>query len=74
MSTPPSDPQVAPASSRSGPATGLTPAVLDALRAAVGVEGLLSDPDAQLPYVTEQRGNYRGRAALVVRPDRKSVV
>ena len=68
MSTPPSDPQVAPASSRSGPATGLTPAVLDALRAAVGVEGLLSDPDAQLPYVTEQRGNYRGRAALVVRP------
>jgi FAD/FMN-containing dehydrogenase len=70
MSVTPSDPNAAPAPrpSRSEPAPGLSPAVLDALRATVGEAGLLREPDAQLPYVTEQRGNYRGRAALVVRP------
>jgi FAD/FMN-containing dehydrogenase len=47
---------------------GLSPDRIGALRAVVGEAGLLTDPADHAPYVTEQRGNYRGRAALVVRP------
>ncbi len=38
------------------------------IRAAVGKRGWIADPGAMAPYLTEQRGLYRGSAALVVRP------
>lgn len=50
------------------PSARLPPEVISSLRAAVGEAGLVTDAADHVPYVTEQRGNYRGRAALVVRP------
>jgi len=52
----------------SSSSAALTPALLAELHGIVGAAGLISDPDAMLPYVREQRGNYIGRAPLVVRP------
>jgi FAD/FMN-containing dehydrogenase len=40
----------------------------------VGSAGLIQDPHAQEPYEREQRGNFRGRAALVVRPQNTAEV
>lgn len=50
------------------PSTRHYPEVVSSLRAVVGEAGLVTDVADHVPYVTEQRGNYRGRAALVVRP------
>ena len=43
-------------------------ALLAELSAIVGPGHALSDPADQAPYLTEWRGRYRGRAALVLRP------
>jgi FAD/FMN-containing dehydrogenase len=53
---PPKDPPALPA------------ATLAELRDIVGEAGLVSDPAAMLPYLREQRGNYTGRAPLIIRP------
>ena len=56
------------------PAPGLPPALFETLRGQlrdiVGEAGLVdaSDAAAMAPYLHEQRGNYRGRSPLVVRP------
>lgn len=42
--------------------------VLDGLKAIVGGGGWIDDPAAMEPYVTEQRGMWRGVTPLVVRP------
>ena len=39
-----------------------------ALRAIVGPEHALTDPDQQLPYLREWRDMYEGRAGVVLRP------
>ena len=44
------------------------PAVIARLRAAVGAAGVVDDPAAMAPYLTDWRRLYRGRAALVLRP------
>ena len=54
--------------SPSASASPITPELLAELRGIVGETGLISDPAAMLPYVREQRGNYTGRAPLIVRP------
>jgi len=51
---------------RSRPAA--TDAVLQRLAEVVGPEHAIGDPDRQMPYLTEWRDRYRGRAALVLRP------
>jgi FAD/FMN-containing dehydrogenase len=48
--------------------TGLTPELLDRLRAIVGPSHALTDPDQQLPYLRELREMYEGRTAVVLRP------
>ncbi|MBI3454120.1 MAG: FAD-binding oxidoreductase [Rhodospirillales bacterium] len=51
------------------PARTLSPAdALDRIKAAVGPKGLIGDPADMTPHLVEQRGIYRGKAALVVRP------
>ncbi len=45
-----------------------TEAVLQRLAEIVGPAHAIRDPDRQLPYLTEWRDRYRGRAALVLRP------
>lgn len=42
--------------------------VSDRIRDIVGERGLLSDPGDIAPYLTDWRGAYKGKAALVVRP------
>jgi FAD/FMN-containing dehydrogenase len=44
--------------------------LLPALRVIVGEAGLISDsePEALVPYLREQRGNYTGKSPLVIRP------
>lgn len=44
------------------------PAVLAAIKDAVGPSGWTDDPEAMAPHLTDQRGAYTGRAALLVRP------
>lgn len=39
------------------------------LKAAAGPNGSIDDPADMAPYLTEPRGLYNGRAALVLRPD-----
>ena len=56
-----------PAESTLGPAA-LLPATVAALREIVGDAGLVTDPDVIAPYLREQRGNYKGRSPLVIRP------
>ena len=48
--------------------TGLSPELIDRLRAIVGPSHALTDPDQQLPYLRELRDMYEGRAAVVLRP------
>jgi FAD/FMN-containing dehydrogenase len=48
--------------------TGLSPELLDRLRAIVGPSHALIDPDQQLPYLRELRDMYEGRSAVVLRP------
>jgi FAD/FMN-containing dehydrogenase len=43
-------------------------AVLAALKAIVGPKGWIDEPDRLEPYLTEERGRFRGRCAVVVRP------
>ncbi len=43
-------------------------AVIERLKAAVGAAGVVDDPTAMAPYLTDWRGLYHGRAALVLRP------
>lgn len=43
-------------------------AVIDGLKAIVGPAGWIDDPAGMEPYVTEQRGLWRGVTPLVVRP------
>jgi FAD/FMN-containing dehydrogenase len=45
-----------------------TEAVLQRLAEIVGPEHAIRDPDRQMPYLTEWRDRYKGRAALVLRP------
>ena len=42
--------------------------LLEALRAVVGERGIISDPRELEPYAVDWRGQFRGRAALVVKP------
>jgi len=53
--------------------TGLSPEPIDkriseALKAVVGPRGWLAGDDADSPYLTDWRGHFRGRAALIVVP------
>ncbi len=41
---------------------------LDRIRAVVGPAGWTTDPDEMAPHLVEERGLYRGRALMVVRP------
>ncbi|MBW7852270.1 MAG: FAD-binding oxidoreductase [Rhodospirillales bacterium] len=43
-------------------------ALLERLAAVVGPAGCVADAAAMEPYLTEERGLFRGRAAMVVRP------
>ena len=40
----------------------------DRILSVVGASGCISTPESMAPYLTEERGLYKGRAALVVRP------
>jgi FAD/FMN-containing dehydrogenase len=42
--------------------------ILDRLNDIVGPAGLIRDADAMAPYLHEERGRYRGKTSLVVRP------
>ena len=48
--------------------TGSIAAVLREIKAAVGAKGVIEDPAEMQPYLSEQRGLFRGAARLVVRP------
>src|SRR5438105_3522228 len=50
------------------PATPVTPAVMDALRAIVGERGLIVDEQDKRPFITDWRGSRIGSASVVVRP------
>src|ERR1041385_3888153 len=43
-------------------------ATLDRLKSAVGAKGWTADPAEMSPHLLEERGHYRGRAALLLRP------
>ena len=60
---------------RSAPGIG-PPAsdLLAAIKAAVGPQGWTDEPEAMAPQLTDQRGRYHGRAALLVRPDSTAAV
>src|SRR5215813_5883361 len=45
-----------------------TPALLSRFAAIVGEKYAITDPQAQLPYLTEMRDLYRGRTPMVLRP------
>jgi len=52
-------------------ATAIRPPIstaLDHIKAVVGAKGWIDDPALSAPYLVEERGLYKGRAALVVRP------
>ncbi|MGQ0663594.1 MAG: FAD-binding oxidoreductase [Pseudomonadota bacterium] len=44
------------------------PEALERIKAIVGPTGWTADPEAMAPYLVDERGLYRGRAALMVRP------
>ena len=51
--------------------------VLDALRAAVGEAGIITDENDKAPYLNDERGYYTGASPMIVRPastDEVSVV
>ncbi len=43
--------------------------LLDRLRHRLGPGGFIDDPDAMAPFLAEWRGRFRGRSAMVLRPD-----
>jgi FAD/FMN-containing dehydrogenase len=49
-------------------ATSAPPGLIDALRAAVGPDQVLTDPDLRAGYQTDWTRRFRGEAAAVVRP------
>jgi len=53
---------------RSFTVTGMTPAVLARLKAAVDASGWVDDPGLIAPHLVEERGLYRGEAAFMLRP------
>ncbi|MFV9656464.1 FAD-binding oxidoreductase [Pseudomonas sp. NY15366] len=48
--------------------SGLSDALLQALREAVGEAGLITDAERMQSYLSDWRGAYRGQAAAVLRP------
>jgi len=44
------------------------PACIDTLKAIVGGDAVLTDPQVMALYLSERRGSYQGRAAAVVLP------
>jgi len=50
------------------PPSAPDPALLARFAAIVGEKCAITDPQAQLPYVTESRDMYRGRTPMVLRP------
>ncbi len=52
----------------SSPGTADAEALTRALRAVVGPDDVLTDPDLRAPYCIDWTGRYRGEAAAVVRP------
>ena len=49
-------------------ATNITNATISRIGAAVGPQGIFTDPSELEPYIVDWRGIYRGNAAAVVRP------
>ena len=49
-------------------ALGPNSELLSQLRTMVGDAGLITDPDALIPFLVEQRGNYHGKSALCICP------
>ncbi len=49
-------------------ARAAAPAVLRRIQEAVGPKGWTADADEMAPHLVDERGHYRGRAAMVVRP------
>lgn len=45
-----------------------SPTLLERIVEIVGPKGVITDPGAIAPYVTDQRGKYVGKTALIVRP------
>ena len=50
------------------PAAAVAPDFIERLKSAVGPAGVVDDPAAMAPYLTDWRGLYHGRAGLVLRP------
>ena len=50
------------------PAAAAAPDFIERLKSAVGPAGVVDDPAAMAPYLTDWRGLYHGRAGLVLRP------
>lgn len=48
---------------------GMATVLIDELKQIVGHKGWIDDPQALEPHLTEWRGSYRGRTALLVKPD-----
>lgn len=49
--------------------SGMPKVLLERLKQIVGHKGWIDDPQALEPHLTEWRGSYRGRTALMVKPD-----
>jgi FAD/FMN-containing dehydrogenase len=50
------------------PVANMHPDLLARLASAVGPDGMVLDSEAQVPYLNDWLGKWRGRAAVVVRP------
>ncbi len=50
------------------PETSFATAVLEPLRAIVGADGIITDPQAMEPYLNSWRDNWRGRSPAIIRP------
>ncbi|WP_119460046.1 FAD-binding oxidoreductase [Rhodospirillaceae bacterium SYSU D60014] len=48
--------------------------LLAAIKIAVGPQGWTDEPEVMAPHLTDQRGQFHGRAALLVRPDSTAAV
>jgi FAD/FMN-containing dehydrogenase len=60
---------------RSAPGIGQPASdLLAAIKTAVGPQGWTDEPEAMAPHLTDQRGQFHGRAALLVRPDSTAAV
>src|SRR5262245_49512586 len=51
-----------------GPRAVISPDIIARLTAIVGTNNAISDPSEQEGYLVEERGLYRGRTPLVLRP------